>query len=75
MLPARGPRPTLKNEEQITVRLMDDNQVPRLVASNQSYEKPTSYDRSRTSYRPQSFDRPAGSDRQRSSEQRPSEQA
>jgi hypothetical protein len=75
MLPARGPRPTLKGEEQITVRLMDDIQVPRLTASSQSYERPTSYDRPRPSYRPQSFDRPPGSDRQRSSEQRLSEQA
>jgi hypothetical protein len=69
MLPARGPRPTLKNEEQITVRLMDDIQVPRLVASSQSYERPTAYDRPRPSYRPQSFDRPASSDGQRSLEQ------
>ena len=67
-LPARGPRPTLKGEEQITVRLMDDIQVPRLIASGQSYERPASYDRPRPSYRPQSFDRPPGSDRPRSSE-------
>jgi hypothetical protein len=69
MLPARGPRPTLKNEEQITVRLMDDIQVPRLVASAQSSERPTSYDRPHPTYRPQSSDRPTGSDRQRSFEQ------
>jgi hypothetical protein len=69
MLPARGPRPTLKNEEQITVRLMDDIQVPRLVASAQSNERPTSYDRPHPTYRPQSSDRPASSDRQRSFEQ------
>src|SRR5712671_76660 len=68
MLPARGPRPTLKGEEQITVRLMDDIQIPRLMASGQSYERPASYDRPRPSYRPQSFDRPPGSDRPRSSE-------
>jgi hypothetical protein len=68
-LPARGPRPTLKGEEQITVRLMDDIQVPRLTASAQPYERPTSYDRPRPSYRPQSFDRPPSSDRQRSFEQ------
>jgi len=67
-LPARGPRPTLKGEEQITVRLMDDIQIPRLMASGQSYERPASYDRPRPSYRPQSFDRPPGSDRPRSSE-------
>jgi hypothetical protein len=69
MLPARGPRPTLKNEEQITVRLMDDIQVPRLVASAQSNERPASYDRPHPTYRPQSSDRPANSDRQRSFEQ------
>src|SRR5882762_253752 len=68
MLPARGPRPTLKGESQITVRLMDDIQVPRLVASAQSYERPASYDRPRPTYRPQSFDRPPGSDRLRFSE-------
>src|SRR5712691_10775514 len=67
-LPARGPRPALKGEEQITVRLMDDIQVPRLIASGQSYERPVSYDRPRPSYRPQSFDRPPASDRPRSSE-------
>jgi hypothetical protein len=67
-LPARGPRPALKGEEQITVRLMDDIQVPRLIASGQSYERPASYDRPRPSYRPQSFDRPPASDRPRSSE-------
>src|SRR6266851_2853729 len=67
-LPARGPRPRLKGEEQITVRLMDDIQVPRLIASGQSYERPASYDRPRPSYRPQSFDRPPGYDRPQSSE-------
>jgi hypothetical protein len=73
MLPARGPRPTLKNEEQVTVRLMDDIEIPRQVA--QSYVRPTSYDRPRPSYRPQSFDRPPGAGGQRPAEQRPSEQA
>src|SRR6267378_247093 len=69
MLPARGPRPTLKGEEQITVRLMDDIQVPRLVASAQSYERPALYDRPpRPTYRRQSFDRPPAPDRQRSFE-------
>src|SRR5258705_11343023 len=33
MLPARGPRPTLKGESQVTVRLMDDIQIPPLTAS------------------------------------------
>src|SRR6266850_878629 len=69
MLPARGPRPTLKGEEQITVRLMDDIQVPRQVASAQSYERPASYDRPpRPTYRRQSFDRPPAPDRPRSFE-------
>ena len=67
-LPAKGPRPTLKGEEQITVRLMDDIQVPRLVASVQSYERPIASDRPRPSYRPQS-DRPAAAVRQRPVEQ------
>lgn len=30
MLPARGPRPTLKGEEQLTLRLMEDIAVPRM---------------------------------------------
>ena len=67
-LPARGPRPALKGEEQITVRLMDDIQVPRLVASAQSYERPIASDLPRPSYRPQS-DRPANSVKQRPVEQ------
>jgi hypothetical protein len=68
-LPARGPRPTLKNEEQITVRLMDDIQIPRQVASSQTYERPASYDRpSRPVYRRQHFDRPPAPDKQRSFE-------
>src|ERR1700736_5763909 len=37
-LPARGRRPTLKGEEQITVRLMDDIDVPRPGGSLRSYE-------------------------------------
>jgi hypothetical protein len=57
-LPARGPRPTLKGEEQITVRLMDDIQIPRQVASAQVFDRPASYDRRRPYYRPQSLDRP-----------------
>jgi hypothetical protein len=67
-LPARGPRPTLKGEEQVTVRLMDDIQIPRQLASAQSSARPTSYDRPRPYYRPQSFDRPPSSGGQRSSE-------
>ncbi|MGB2900842.1 MAG: hypothetical protein WBB89_16390 [Candidatus Acidiferrum sp.] len=69
MLPARGPRPTLKGESQITVRLMDDIQVPRMVASAQPYERPASYDRPpRPVYRRQHFDRPPAPDKQRSFE-------
>ena len=33
-LPARGPRPTLKGEETLTLRLMEDVIVPRLAASS-----------------------------------------
>src|SRR3981189_1448982 len=68
-LPARGPRPTLKGEEQVTVRLMDDIQIPRQVASAQSYERPASYERPpRPVYRRQHFDRPPAPDKQRSFE-------
>jgi len=31
MLPARGPRPTLKGESQLTLRLMDDVQLPQVA--------------------------------------------
>lgn len=34
MLPARGPRPTLKGESQFTLRLMDDVQIPQVNATN-----------------------------------------
>ena len=34
MLPARGPRPTLKGESQLELRLMDDVQIPQVSASN-----------------------------------------
>jgi hypothetical protein len=34
MLPARGPRPTLKGESQLTLRLMDDVQIPQVQAAN-----------------------------------------
>jgi len=69
MLPARGPRPTLKGESQVTVRLMDDIQIPRLTASAQPYERPASYDRPpRPTYRRQSFDPPPAPEKQRSFE-------
>ena len=53
-LPARGPRPTLKGEEQITVRLMDDIDVPRPGGSLRSYERPPAP----ASYHSQSFRKP-----------------
>ncbi len=39
-LPARGPRPTLKGEEVLTLRLMEDVTVPRLAASDWSPPRP-----------------------------------
>jgi hypothetical protein len=34
MLPARGPRPILKGESMLTLRLMDDVQIPQVQATN-----------------------------------------
>jgi hypothetical protein len=34
MLPARGPHPTLKGESMLTLRLMDDVQIPQVSATN-----------------------------------------
>ena len=53
-LPARGPRPALKGEEQITVRLMDDIDVPRPGGSLRSYERPPAP----ATYHSQSFRKP-----------------
>src|ERR1700720_2871246 len=53
-LPARGPRPTLKGEEQITVRLMDDIDVPRAASSLRSSARPPAP----ASYHSQSFRKP-----------------
>src|SRR5713226_10433441 len=53
-LPAKGPRPALKGEEQITVRLMDDIDVPRLGASARTYQRPPAP----ASYHSQSFRKP-----------------
>lgn len=53
-LPAKGPRPTLKGEEQITVRLMDDIDVPRQGSSLRSYQRPPAP----ASYHSQSFRKP-----------------
>jgi hypothetical protein len=57
-LPARGPRPALKGEEQITVRLMDDIEVPRVGAAYHSYDRPPA------SYHSQSFQKPASYEQQ-----------
>lgn len=53
-LPARGPRPALKGEEQITVRLMDDIDIPRSSGSLRTYERPPAP----SSYHSQSFRKP-----------------
>lgn len=54
-LPARGPRPTLKGEEQITLRLMDDVVVPRMAAAAGFPAGYPSVDRPPSSARPASF--------------------
>ena len=62
MLPARGPRPTLKGEERLTMRLMEDVTIPRLGATNNSRDwrppvaenRPSSY-----SYKPREVQPPA----------------
>ena len=59
-LPARGPRPALKGEEQVTVRLMDDIDVPRYGAAAHST------DRAPSSYHSQSFHKPAALQGQKS---------
>ena len=55
-LPAKGPRPALKGEAQITVRLMDDIDVPRQGSSLHSYQRPPAP----ASYHSQSFSKPVG---------------
>lgn len=39
-LPARGPRPTLRGEEQITLRLMDDIEMPGMIAARSPVKPP-----------------------------------
>jgi hypothetical protein len=39
-LPFRGPRPVLKGEEPIELRLMDDIVIPRNLAQNPHYDRP-----------------------------------
>jgi hypothetical protein len=56
-LPARGPRPALKGESQITVRLMDDIEVPRNGGAYHSYDQPAN--RPPALYRRQDFSHPA----------------
>src|SRR5258706_5232943 len=54
MLPAKGPRRALKGEAQVTVRLMDDIDVPRPTSSLRSYQRPPAP----ASYHSQSFRKP-----------------
>ncbi len=67
MLPARGPRPTLKGESMLTLRLMDDVQIPQVQATNgpdwhffggprpqnESYNRGSAYDSSDNNAMPQ----------------------
>jgi len=52
MLPARGPRPTLKGEETLTMRLMEDVTIPRVGASYNSRDNLRDWRAPATSYRP-----------------------
>jgi len=54
-LPARGPRPALKGEEQLTLRLMDDVVVPRMTAAAAYPGGYPSIDRLQPSGRPASL--------------------
>jgi hypothetical protein len=54
-LPARGPRPTLKGETQITLRLMDDLVVPRTLAAAGYPGEHPSFDPLETHSQPASF--------------------
>jgi hypothetical protein len=53
MLPARGPRPTLKGEEPMQLRLMDDIVVPRSLAAQ--FDHPDRPPNASSSTRPSSF--------------------
>jgi hypothetical protein len=63
MLPARGPRPTLKGESQLTLRLMDDVQIPQVNATNgpdwHFFGRPQSQN---DSFYRDSLNRPGGND-------------
>jgi len=52
MLPARGPRPTLKGEERLTMRLMEDVTIPRSGATYNSRDNLRDWRAPATSYRP-----------------------
>jgi hypothetical protein len=54
-LPARGPRPTLKAETQVTLRLMDDLVVPRTIAAAGYYGDHPSFDTLKPRSQPASF--------------------
>src|SRR5262249_14033911 len=59
-LPARGPRPTLKGEVPMTLRLMDDIEIPRIRASVDGPDKPPyAYHQPRASDRSSFRDQPS----------------
>ncbi|MGA2421571.1 MAG: hypothetical protein ABSG69_15950 [Candidatus Acidiferrum sp.] len=60
-LPARGPRPTLKGEEPLELRLMDDIVIPRSLALNPHldrppYARPSSYNATPTFEQPNAIE-------------------
>ncbi|HEV2522728.1 MAG TPA: hypothetical protein VGT24_10150 [Candidatus Acidoferrales bacterium] len=60
MLPARGPRPTLKGEELLTLRLMDDVVVPKLADIRPSPAAGWHYFDEPAQDRPQAYAAPQG---------------
>ena len=67
-LPARGPRPAMKGEEQLTLRLMDDIEIPRVGAAYHSVDRPPASYHSQQFHKPSAYEQPAV-------EQQPAEQA
>jgi len=61
-LPARGPRPTLKGEQILTLRLMEDVTIPRSVATNSSRDWRPPYAQLRT--QPSAYQQPEYQPRQ-----------
>lgn len=62
MLPARGPRPALKGEQQITLRLMEDAVVPRgVAAASLDSSQNSGLERPQASTRPVSVEAPPSS--------------